>query len=115
MLQPEQQLLFSLAKKNRADKFAFEFSGYIKIEKDGFYTFFIESDDGSKLFIDDEEIINNDGDHGNLEKNGKVALKKGLHKIKVHYFDSGGGNSLKVSMQSESGLKQEVPSSLLFH
>jgi len=107
--------VFSLTKKNRPEKFAFEFSGFIKIEKEGFHTFFIESDDGSKLFIDDEEIIDNDGDHGNVEKNGRALLKKGLHKIRVVYFDSGGGNLLRVSMQPEGDAKIEIPASLLYH
>ncbi len=101
--------------KKRTDKFAFEFTGYIKIEKDGIYTFFTDSDDGSMLYIDDDEIVNNDGDHGNVEKSGKVALKKGFHKIKVLYFDSGGGNALKVSMQKEAGVKMEIPKEILFH
>jgi alpha-L-fucosidase len=70
--------ILSNNKKQRTDKFAFEFTGYIKIEKDAIYTFFTDSDDGSMLYIDDEEIVNNDGDHGNVEKNGKAALKKGL-------------------------------------
>ena len=30
-------------------------------------------------------------------------------------FDSGGGNSLKVSMQPERGMKMELPSAILFH
>jgi hypothetical protein len=107
--------IISNNKKQRTDKFAFEFSGYIKVEKDGIYTFFTDSDDGSMLYIDDEEIVNNDGDHGNVEKNGKAALKKGFHKIKVLYFDSGGGNSLKVSMQPEGGKKEVIPAALLFH
>jgi hypothetical protein len=42
-------------------------------------------------------------------------LKKGFHKIKVLYFDSGGGNSLKVLMQKEGGAKMEIPKELLFH
>ena len=107
--------VISVEKKQRADKYAFEFSGYIRIDKDGIYTFFTDSDDGSMLYIDDEEIVNNDGDHGNVEKSGKAALKKGFHKIKVLYFDSGGGNSLKVSMQPEGGKKETIPASLLFH
>ncbi|HET9434113.1 MAG TPA: PA14 domain-containing protein, partial [Chitinophagaceae bacterium] len=107
--------IISHQNKKRADKFAFEFTGYIKIEKDAMYTFFTDSDDGSMLYIDDEEIVNNDGDHGNVEKSGKAALKKGFHKIKVVYFDSGGGNSLRVSLQPESGKKEVIPAALLFH
>ena len=101
--------------KKRAEKFAIDFSGYIKIEKDGIYTFFTESDDGSVLYIDDEETVNNDGNHGPQEKSGRAALKKGFHKIKIIYFDSGGGNSLKVSLLAEGRNKMEIPGNLLFH
>ena len=106
---------FSIRHKKRTDKFAFEFTGYIRIQKDAIYTFFIESDDGSMLYIDSDEIVDNNGDHGNVEKSGKAALKKGFHKIKVLYFDSGGGNSLKVSMQHDGGVKIAIPKELLFH
>jgi alpha-L-fucosidase len=107
--------IISVEKKQRADKFAFEFSGYIKIEKDAVYDFFTASDDGSKLFIDDEEVVDNDGDHGTVEKAGKAALRKGYHKIKVLYFDSGGGNELKIFIQAPGLTKQELPAAMLFH
>jgi alpha-L-fucosidase len=107
--------IISVEKKQRVDKFAFEFSGYIKIDKDGVYDFFIASDDGSKLFIDDEEVVDNDGDHGTVEKTGRAALKKGYHKIKVLYFDSGGGNELKVLIQVKGGAKKELTAAMLFH
>lgn len=105
----------SIASKKRKDKFGFDFYGYIKIEKEGIYTFFTQSDDGSKLFIDGVEVVNNDGDHGTEEKNGRAALKKGYHTIRVTYFDSGGGNELKAFMQPEGGTKQEIPATILFH
>ncbi|HEY0677479.1 MAG TPA: alpha-L-fucosidase [Chitinophagaceae bacterium] len=107
--------VISTKEKLRTDRFAFLFEGLIKIDKEGIYTFYISSDDGSKLFIDDIEIADNDGDHGTVEKSGKAFLKKGYHKIKVMYYDSGGGNELKVSMQTEGGNKMVVPPSLLYH
>jgi alpha-L-fucosidase len=106
--------IINLDKKQRADKFAFEFYGFIKIKNDGIYTFFTESDDGSKLLIDGFEIVNNDGQHGAEEKSGRAALKKGFHKLNVLYFDSGGGNTLKVFMQKNGGEKEELPPSILF-
>ena len=107
--------IFSTEKKKKGERFAFDFSGYLKIDKDGMYSFYTDSDDGSKLFIDEEEVVNNDGDHGATEKTGKAALKKGFHKISVVYFDSGGGNSLKVSYQPAGGSKKEIPASILYH
>ena len=105
----------SVAPKKRTDKFALEYTGYIRIVKDGIYTFFTQSDDGSKLFIDDEEVVDNDGDHGTVEKEGRAALRKGFHKIRVLYFDSGGGNELNVLMQPPGGTKQQLSKEILFH
>lgn len=105
----------SVRNKMRKEKFAFNFEGFIKIDKDGMYTFSTISDDGSKLFIDDIEVVNNDGEHGAVEQSDRAALKKGYHKIRVVYFDGGGDNSLKVLLQPEGGKKAEIPSSLLFH
>ena len=105
----------SVAKKQRIDKFAFEFNGYIKVDKEAIYNFYTASDDGSKLFIDDIEVVDNDGDHGTVEKSGKAALRKGYHKLRVIYFDSGVGNELHVFIQPEGEKKEQLSPSLLFH
>ncbi len=105
----------NLSMKQRKDKFALEFTGFIKIRKDAVYHFYTTSDDGSKLFIDDMEVVDNDGEHGSQEKSERAALRKGFHKIKILYFDSGGGNELKVLMEREGGIKQEISPELLFH
>ncbi|WP_139377397.1 alpha-L-fucosidase [Daejeonella lutea] len=103
---------FSLTQKQRAEKFAFRFAGYLSIESDGIYTFFLDSDDGSKLMINDKLIALNDGPEKKPE--GSIALKKGLHKINLSYYDSGGGNHLKVSIQKYGGEKIPLPAALLF-
>jgi len=105
----------SLKEKMRKDRFAFQFDGYVKINSNGIYSFFTQSDDGSKLFIDDVMVVNNDGEHDGNEAGGKAALKKGFHKIKLIYFDSGGGNELKVSIQPDGGIKTELSANLLYH
>jgi alpha-L-fucosidase len=101
--------------KQRKEKYALSFEGYVKVNKDAVYHFYTLSDDGSKLFIDGIEVVNNDGEHGSVEKAGKAALKKGYHKIRVVYFDGGGGNELKVFWQTEGGKKEAIPAALLFH
>ena len=103
---------FSVSLKQRKEKFAFAFDGFIKIDKDGFYTFSIGSDDGSKLLIDGLEIVDNDNSYGGP---GKAALKKGYHKITVQYYDSGGENSLHVFVQPQGGPQIEIPAAMLFH
>lgn len=61
------------------------------------------------------EVVDNDGEHGEIEKSGVVFLKKGFHKIEVKYFDSSGGNALKVFVQQEGKAKVEIPADILFH
>jgi alpha-L-fucosidase len=101
--------------KQRSEKYALQFDGYIKIEKDGIYSFSTVSDDGSKLFIGGEEVVNNDGPHGAVKASGTAALKKGYHKIKVTYFDGGGGNELNVLWSSRGGNDKMLSADLLFH
>jgi len=72
------------------------YTGYIKILKDGVYTFFTASDDGSKLYVGDSLIVDNDGLHATKEKEGILALKAGYHPVRVEFFQRGGADSLGV-------------------
>ncbi len=87
-------------------------NGYLEVPKTGIYTFALLSDDGSMLYIDGEEIINNDGEHSPKEIIGQVALEQGLHTIKVLYFDRNGG-SLQLQMIDESGKHIPIDTKLL--
>jgi hypothetical protein len=78
------------------------------------YTFYTNSDDGSKLYIDDALIVGNDGLHGPLEKSGSTGLKAGKHKIRVIYFQRKGGTLLEVSYESNNISKRKIPSSALY-
>lgn len=106
---------FSIDEKKRDNYFGFRFNGFIKVPKNGIYTFYLKSNDGSRLYIDGEELIENDANHGVVEEPGKVALKAGLHKIMVKYFQCGGGKALQVSWSGRGVEKQEIPASVLFH
>jgi len=104
----------SVAVKKRESEFSLLFDGYVKIEKDGIYHFTTRSDDGSILYIDDVEVVNNDGDHGSVEAAGKAALKKGYHKISVAYYDGSGGNELTATMQLYNTPKNTLNSKLIW-
>lgn len=98
---------------HREENFGIQFAGYVMIEKDGDYTFYITSDDGSKLFIGDEEVVNNDGLHGASEASGKISLQQGKHKIVVQYFQRGGAKTLSLSLEG-LGLPKQFLSPRLF-
>jgi mono/diheme cytochrome c family protein len=95
--------------------FALRFRGVIHVPKDGEYTFYTESDDGSALFINGRKIVDNDGIHPASEKSGKITLKAGAHRIAVSYFDGGGDVVLRVRWKGPDLPKQEIPAAVLSH
>jgi hypothetical protein len=71
---------------NRTEWFAIDYTGRFWINDAGMYTFSLLSDDGAKLYIDDQIVIDNDGVHPPKETPGAVELAAGLHRIRVSYF-----------------------------
>ena len=108
------EIVMNVPQKTQNDKFALQFKGFIDIPKSGDYTFFIKSDDGSRIYLDDKLLINHDGLHGFSEKNGKAKLTAGLHPLTVTYFDNGGGDGLEVNWSGPGIKKQKIPASVLF-
>jgi PA14 domain len=70
----------------RFEWFAINYTGRFWIEKPGRYSFALLSDDGSKLYIDDNLIIDNDCQHPPDARIGAVTLSGGLHRIRVPFF-----------------------------
>lgn len=83
----------------RKDNFAIRFDGLIQVAKEGDYSFYLLSDDGSKLSIDGRLVVDNDGIHAPSEKSGKVKLTAGKHAITVEFFEQGGGEELRVEVE----------------
>ena len=96
------------------DNFGYVFEGYIEVPTDGLYTFYLLSDDGSKLYIDDTIVVGNDGIHAEKELDGQIALLAGYHSIKVEYFEVSGGQTLEVSWQGPGLSKQQIANSYLY-
>lgn len=80
----------------RHSAFSVVYEGFVKVEEDGLYEIAATSDDGSIVSIDGEEVVSNDGEHAPVTQTGIVPLRKGYHRIKVQYFDAGGGDMLKI-------------------
>jgi hypothetical protein len=99
--------------KTRQEKFAVRYSGFIYLDKAGSYDFYVNSNDGSKLFIGDQEVVDNGGSHGPQERQGKIKLQAGIHPLTVHYFDSGGGQLLEVTYRGPGIEKQPIPADIL--
>jgi len=104
---------FSLAVRKRDDRFALKFTGYLEVPADGTYTFHLLSDDGSRLWIGSDLVVDHDGLHAATEKSGQVILKAGKHPITVEYFEAGGAQRLDVSYQGPGVTKKAIPTATL--
>lgn len=92
--------------------YAIIFEGKLLLHNDGEYVFYVKSDDGCRLYIDDTLIVDNDGIHpyDTNEVSGKTSYKKaGYHDIKVEYFQHLGDRMLYIEYMPPSGVKQPVP------
>jgi Bacterial Ig domain/PA14 domain/Secretion system C-terminal sorting domain len=103
-----------LSVRNRNDDYGLTFDGYIDVPQDGKYTFFTSSDDGTYFYIGNEQVISNDGVHGDQERSGYMWLKKGKHKFTLTYFQGVGGYSLNFSWSGPGIAKQLVPANVLY-
>ncbi len=107
---------FDLSAKVRLDNFVFSYDGFIQIDEVGAHSFFTNSDDGSRLYINNILVVENDGLHGPRERSGVYTFAStGRFPITVTFFESAGGETLLVSYDPPSIVaKQLIPSSKLF-
>ncbi|MGH7599638.1 MAG: alpha-L-fucosidase [bacterium] len=106
---------FDFSPRQEVERFGFEYSGFIQVPETGVYAFFTDSDDGSRLYIGDTLVVDNDGLHGMHEEHGVIALAAGPHPLRVTFFEKIGGDDLKVYYKSMRQEKQLIPDAILFH
>ncbi|MBC8040941.1 MAG: PQQ-dependent sugar dehydrogenase [Opitutaceae bacterium] len=92
----------------RADHYALRFTGDLPITDAGAYTFYTQSDDGSKVYVNGTLVVDHDGLHGNTEKSGTITLAAGTHTVRVDYLEANGGEALQVSYSGPNLPKQIV-------
>ncbi len=106
---------FDLGTQQRQSDFGLRFSGYLRVVHDGIYAFHASSDDGSRLYVGTQLVVDNDGLHGTAERDGQVGLRAGWHPIRVGYFQRSGPATLQVQYAGPDVVKQPVPAEALRH
>jgi alpha-L-fucosidase len=104
---------FDLSPHKAEKNFGFRFRGYLRVPADGVYRLFTKSDDGSRLWVGDTLVVDNDKPHSLHEESGVIALAAGLHPITVAFFENSGGFGLTVSWSGPGLAKEEIPTSAL--
>lgn len=82
--------------------FISQFKANKKFEK-GNYQFVVNVDDGVRLWVDDELIIDEWNDNATVAYLGVKKLEKGLHKIRLEHFERGGGANVKLTWNKIEG------------
>ncbi len=94
--------------------FALVFTGFIKVDSDGVYTFRVGADDGASLLFHEQLVVDNDGKHTARWREAPVALRAGCHAFSLPYFDAAGDKTLELQWITPAGTREKVPASALF-
>ncbi|WP_329129896.1 glycoside hydrolase family 3 C-terminal domain-containing protein [Streptomyces sp. NBC_01476] len=83
-----------------ANGWSAKWTGTLTPPSTGSYTFALSSDDGSRLFINGQQLIDNWANQPRTTKTGTVTLTAGQQvSIEVDYFNDGGGSELELGWQ----------------
>ena len=94
------------------DNFSVRWSGVITPKFSEDYTFVVRSDDGARLWVNDENLINKWDTVGEFK--GSLKLEAGkAYSIKLEYRQQGGGASTHLLWQSQSQPLEIVPTTVL--
>lgn len=102
-----------VSQRKKEEGFALRFTGMLQVSERGRYDFRVESDDGSRVYINGKLLIDNDGPHGMTEKRGSVRLPVGSHEYVVTYTNTSGSKGLSTGWKGPGFDWEKVPSEKL--
>jgi len=97
------------------DTFSARWTGQIEAPSTGTFTFYTQSDDGVRLWVNGTRIVNNWTNHRTIENSGTIALTAGQrYDIQMDYYENTGSATARLLWSGPSVAKAVVPSSRLF-
>jgi hypothetical protein len=98
-----------------SDRFSVRWTGQVEPLFSQTYRFFTTSDDGVRLWVNGQRIIDNWTDHGPTENSGTIALSAGQkYDIKLEFYENTGGATATLAWSSPSQAKQIIPAPQLY-
>jgi hypothetical protein len=89
-------------------RFAARYSGTLFVHEPGEYHFRLTSDDGGRLWLGGEAMVDLDGIHGMASGEGSAFLAKGSHDVLVEYFNNDGGAGLLLEWRPPGRAKYGI-------
>lgn len=105
----------TFAGSGRVDNVGAVFSGWIDVPVSGYWTLGLTSDDGSRLWIGDDLVVDNDGVHTMRTVRGTRALAAGRHRLRIEYFEATAAAGLILAFSGPGQSTVIVRSSSLSH
>lgn len=105
----------AFAGSGRVDDVGAVYTGWIDVPVTGFWTLGLTSDDGSRLWIGDDLVIDHDGVHGMTTVRGTRALAAGKHALRIEYFEGTGSAGLLLAWSGPGQSTIIARSTQLFH
>jgi hypothetical protein len=97
------------------DAFSVRYDTCMELPEDLEIAFQLISDDGSRLFVDGELVLDNWGRHGERSRGADVPVAAGLHHVRVEYFDDRHGAMVELRASLHGELPDSLPVRLLHH
>src|SRR5438874_3222053 len=87
------------------DNIGARWTGKIFVSNAGLTQFFTRSDDGSMIFIDGQQVVDNNFFQGETERSGLIDLSAGFHDITLLFYEGGGNAGFTASWVPVGGSK----------
>lgn len=95
--------------------FSVRWTGFVVPRYTEMITFVTQTDDGARLWVNNQLLINDWNDHPITTNSGSIALVAGnQYSIRLEYYQGYGASAAKLLWQSQSQLQEVIPSSQLF-
>jgi VCBS repeat-containing protein len=98
-----------------ADTFSVRWTGQVQPLYSETYTFYTRTDDGARLWVNGQQIIDQWVDQGPTEVSGTISLTAGVkYDIQFDYYENGGGAVAELRWSSAAQAKEIVPQLQLY-
>jgi hypothetical protein len=96
-----------------ADGFSIRWDTCLRIDEETKVRFELSSDDGSRLYVDGESVIDNWGDHGTEMRTGSKVLEAGVHHVELEYYEARHGANVRLFASFGAGKPETIPVEML--
>jgi hypothetical protein len=93
-----------------AGNFSVRWTGSVLADYSGTYTFYVTGDDGVRLWVNSQQLVDQWKDQGATEYSGTIDLSAGQkYDVKLEYYQSGGGAEARLKWSHASVPKAVIP------